>query len=303
MRKILQFDDDLFISEIFGITFKKNGFDYKWYSEPPEKSEDLIKLVLEEKPDMIISDITHPKMDGFEMLRTLKDNKSTINFLFVFFTNHDSKEEKEKAQEMGALAYFITAEYTPDKFVIEIKNLLEKIEKSNPVKGYKRGVFVLLRAFPNQPKIEDFLSFTPESNTEKAFILEPSLTIFNEILFANWYLVNFIDELKQHPKENISANDTFFISEVLNQERWDYIIETVTKGGGISAVLNPCIAKDHKCPTYRFFLNEEKYFMKLKNWFSKCPNKHYTVKGHEKNGLLLLEKPFIDEKGEIKLGE
>ena len=168
------------------------------------------------------------------------------------------------------------------------------------IKGSKLGVFALIRKLPSGE--EDFIAFMPQNNTQRMLISkgkEP-LALFNEILFANWYLVNLVEEIKQKPNSNLSPNDTFFISEIPNQERWDYIRNSVLKSGGTSGILNPCIAKDHQCPSYQFSLDEEKDFNKMKEWFVKCQTRHYTLKGYEKSGLALLKKPSFSENNEFK---
>lgn len=61
--KILQFDDFSMFIDMYGIKFKQAGFEYVGYEHPLVKG-DPIDLVLQEKPDVIITDIIHPGMDG-----------------------------------------------------------------------------------------------------------------------------------------------------------------------------------------------------------------------------------------------
>ena len=169
------------------------------------------------------------------------------------------------------------------------------------IKGNQRGVFVIVRKLPSGA--DDYITFISKNETQRLGMPDgkDDLAIFNEILFANWYLVNLIEELKQGAKGNLSANDTFFILEILDQARWDFVRNSILARGDTTAVLNPCIAKDHQCPTYRFNLKDEVDFNNLKEWFSKCPNKHYTIKGYENSGLMLLHKPSIDKNNNFRI--
>ena len=78
-KKILHFENDRFIGGVFEVKFESEGFDFKLLAQTPEKSDDLIKLVLEEKPDLIIMGVILPVRDGYTATKILKSNKLTKN--------------------------------------------------------------------------------------------------------------------------------------------------------------------------------------------------------------------------------
>lgn len=126
MKKILHFEDDIDEASMYAIAFKKAGFDYKHYAVLPENENDLINLVLLEKPEVIISDIVHPHWNGPEMFKILSKDNSPVDFPFFILDNIEG--EKNKTEESGDLGYYITSGNDPYKFVSEIDDLLEKIE-------------------------------------------------------------------------------------------------------------------------------------------------------------------------------
>lgn len=121
MKKILYFEDDQALADMYKMSLEKEGLEVKHYLNPPEKGENLISLVLEEKPDIIISDIIHYKMDGFEMIKVLKSSESTKNIPFFFHTNMNQKEEIKKAEDLGVTDYFVNSLSTPAEFADCIK--------------------------------------------------------------------------------------------------------------------------------------------------------------------------------------
>ena len=94
MKKILIIDDEkdfgfflkrnLELSGIYSVTVVTNG-------------RDGINLALRQKPDLILLDVIMPEMSGFEVLKTLKADKSTMTIPVVMLTAVDTEEAKEKA--------------------------------------------------------------------------------------------------------------------------------------------------------------------------------------------------------------
>ena len=62
------------------------------------------------QPDLIISDVTMPEIDGFEVLETLKQSITGRNTPFIFLTARTEKENMATGMELGANAY-ITKPY------------------------------------------------------------------------------------------------------------------------------------------------------------------------------------------------
>jgi two-component system chemotaxis sensor kinase CheA len=74
------------------------------------------------KYDLIVSDVEMPRMDGFELCRTLKRREEYKDIPFVMVTALQKEEDKRKGMEVGAAAYIV-------KSAFEQMNLLETIER------------------------------------------------------------------------------------------------------------------------------------------------------------------------------
>ncbi|MCF6239880.1 MAG: response regulator, partial [Bacteroidales bacterium] len=66
-----------------------------------------IQMTLQHKPDVIISDILMPRIDGYDFLRSLKQIKATQNIPFIFITANNQVEDIRKSMLLGADDYLI----------------------------------------------------------------------------------------------------------------------------------------------------------------------------------------------------
>lgn len=74
--------------------------------------------------DLIIADIEMPRMDGFELLRSLKHNPNWARIPVVMLTSRSGPKHRHLAQELGAVDYF-TKPYNEAKFLTKIAKVLE----------------------------------------------------------------------------------------------------------------------------------------------------------------------------------
>lgn len=68
---------------------------------------DAFKIAETKKPDLIISDIAMPGVDGFTLLKGLKGNKLTQNIPLILLTATDRIADVEKGFASGAQAYVL----------------------------------------------------------------------------------------------------------------------------------------------------------------------------------------------------
>ncbi len=60
---------------------------------------------LEPYPDLILLDIIMPEMDGYTVLKKLKENPITQDIPVIFFTSMESEEDERKGLQLGAIDY------------------------------------------------------------------------------------------------------------------------------------------------------------------------------------------------------
>lgn len=119
-------------------------------------------------PDITICDINMPKLDGYEVLKTLSQNLNTAIIPLIFLTGRSSKEEMRKGMELGANDYLVKP-FTPEELLKAIaaqlkrKNIIQqwltiKSQEINEPSKFERDEFAGFAAL-----------FTPGSRLRKIY--------------------------------------------------------------------------------------------------------------------------------------
>lgn len=124
MKKILIIEDDLTIRFNTTEFLKEEGFEI---ITAPEGVTG-VQLALESVPDLILCDISMPRMDGYEVLKTLHSIPATSSIPFIFMTAKAQKDELRLGMQLGVDDY-ITKPFTFDELLASVKVRLEKHEK------------------------------------------------------------------------------------------------------------------------------------------------------------------------------
>lgn len=124
MKKILVIDDDHSIRETLTNYLKKQG--YQIFSA--ENGATGIETVEKEHPDLVITDIKMPLMNGFEVLKKVKKIDSKIQVIII--TAFDDMHTTVKAMQQGAYDY-IEKPLEIDRLKIVIKRALGNKELSD----------------------------------------------------------------------------------------------------------------------------------------------------------------------------
>ena len=104
--------------------------------------EDGLKKSITESPDVIITDLVMPKMDGFEMIEAIKKNERTrlIPVICISTTYKDIENKLKALTEIGAEEYFYMPENTQELLIkvqvmVRIRKVyLELLEKNKQLK-------------------------------------------------------------------------------------------------------------------------------------------------------------------------
>ena len=88
--------------------------------------KDALKILDDEKIDLILLDIMMPEMDGFEVCKIIKENPKTKDIPIIFITADTNRESIQKAYEVGGTDY-ITKPFIPNELLLRIKKEFELI--------------------------------------------------------------------------------------------------------------------------------------------------------------------------------
>jgi putative two-component system response regulator len=103
-----------------------------------DDSRDIVKVVLENKPDLILLDVIMPHNDGFEVCVHLKSDERTCRIPVIFITASDDRHWRTKGREVGG-DDFLTKPLdrhelsTKVKLLIQQKRLNEDLDQTERV--------------------------------------------------------------------------------------------------------------------------------------------------------------------------
>ena len=122
-RKILLVEDDEFLSSLLKNRLLKEGLEVILAHD----GEEAIKLLKNEKPNLILLDIILPKKSGFEVMEEIRSNPSLAveKIPIIIISNLGQETDVERGKELGAIEYFVKAKTSLDDLVEKIKSFLK----------------------------------------------------------------------------------------------------------------------------------------------------------------------------------
>jgi len=127
MKTILVVDDAEFILESASTLLRFEGYNVLTAVD----GEEGVEVAFRDKPDLILCDISMPKLDGYGVLDKIRSNPSTETTPFIFLTAFTEKSNMRTGMEKGADDFLIKP-YTRDELISAIDaqwNKHSRIEK------------------------------------------------------------------------------------------------------------------------------------------------------------------------------
>jgi YesN/AraC family two-component response regulator len=203
------------LSENYSVTLAENGED------------GLVKLKQNE-PDLVVSDVMMPEMNGFDLCEKIKSNPETCHIPVVLLTALDDKESTIKGLEFGADDY-ISKPFSPKHLKLRIEKLIENNHRIKKYFSKNSSIPDQTIEMSNRDKefleqvigaIERNLSDSDFGVEELAHEIRLSPSQFYRRLkqltgqIPNAYLRNF---RLQRATELLKSNERFSVAEVMYQ--------------------------------------------------------------------------------------
>ena len=121
MAKILIIEDEADVIKMLRKRLADNGYE----TLTADNAGEGMKLVLSDKPDMILLDLKLPAGGGLSILRSLKMSAETRDIPVIVITGMKKEEVKNFAMREGAAGY-IEKPYDPQVLMATIRTILQK---------------------------------------------------------------------------------------------------------------------------------------------------------------------------------
>ena len=129
MNKILLIDDEPDIVRVLSMSLKADGYDVI----PAHSGVEGIEIFEKEKPEIVLTDIKMPGMDGIEVLKKVKSIEPGSEVIII--TGHGDIDNTIEALQYGA-SDFINKPVRDEALTIALKRAREKLEIKKQLKEY-----------------------------------------------------------------------------------------------------------------------------------------------------------------------
>ena len=95
---VLIVDDSITVRRVTGRLLQREGYRIATAADGLA----ALHAIAEEKPDVVLSDIEMPQMDGFELLRNIRNNTDLQDLPVIMITSRTASKHREHAEELGS---------------------------------------------------------------------------------------------------------------------------------------------------------------------------------------------------------
>ena len=121
-KKILIVEDDPFILDIYSSQFKKEGY----LIDVATDGQMALERIKNNGPDLVLLDIELPRMNGWDVLKVLRDDPVTKDLKVVIISNNNQEEAAQNIAKFNVLKYFLKIEHTASDIIAQVKNMLKQ---------------------------------------------------------------------------------------------------------------------------------------------------------------------------------
>ena len=102
-KVILVVDDSTTVRKFVSVSLEMQGFDVTTACDGIDALEQLPK----KKFDLVITDLNMPNMDGFELIKALRESPEYHDLPVIILTSLSDQANKEEGAKLGVLSYVV----------------------------------------------------------------------------------------------------------------------------------------------------------------------------------------------------
>lgn len=149
-----------------------------------DDSRDIVKVVLENEPDLILLDVIMPQNDGFEICQRLKQNEQTRHIPVIFVTASDDRNWRVRGREVGG-DDFLAKPLDRVELLTKVKLLIQQKRLNEGLDQTEQLLFSIASAIEDR-STEGGRSFAKLEGLAQSFgeYLQLSSTEISDLIFA-----------------------------------------------------------------------------------------------------------------------
>lgn len=125
-KRLLIVDDEAKLLRAVAVDLRAEGYEVSTAASGAEALLNVAKSL----PDLIISDIRMPGMDGYQLARRLRENPRTALIPIIFLSAKDTTADRIEGFRVGVDAY-VTKPFEPDELIAIIAGILSRVERTH----------------------------------------------------------------------------------------------------------------------------------------------------------------------------
>ncbi len=121
MNNILLVEDDAFLLEVMCNILEAEGYEV----HPARNGKQALEIFVTKTPDMIISDIMMPEMDGYELLQAVRNQPNGVTVPFLFLSARTERADVTLARSLGVDDYLFKP-FDPPELITAVRSRLNR---------------------------------------------------------------------------------------------------------------------------------------------------------------------------------
>lgn len=126
-EKVLIVDDDKEMVELIDLFLSNAGF----ITLAAFSGEEALEKTFQEKPDLILLDIMMPRIDGWEVLRRIKNDPEVQGTPVAFITARTQNIDKMIGLSVMKAAGYITKPFSKQELLTEVRRIIDEHKRGS----------------------------------------------------------------------------------------------------------------------------------------------------------------------------
>lgn len=121
-KKVMIVEDDTVLANALSLALQNEGYELSLATD----GEEAERMIVDEIPDLVLLDLLLPIKNGFEVLKTIRQDPKTKDIAVVILTNFEQETSINEGKKLGVKDYIVKAN-------VDIQNVPGIVKKYLPV--------------------------------------------------------------------------------------------------------------------------------------------------------------------------